>query len=75
MITNETVCKIYQSLTFLLWQLITVVLVTFVAIVFVVFVVTLSITIIISSHSVTEVSSILFKYSLFSQKLVLRFQL
>ena len=74
MITNKTVCKIY-FFTFLLWQLIEVVLITFVAIafvffvaiVFVFFVDKLSTTIIISSHSVTEVSVIPFKNILFSQ--------
>ena len=62
MITNKTVCKIKQSLTFLLWKFIEAVLVIFVAIVFVFFVDTLLITIITLSHSVTEVSVIVFKY-------------
>ena len=48
------------------------VLITFVAIVFVIFVDTISITVIISSHSITEVSGILFNY--FSQIHVLGFQ-
>ena len=73
MIANKTVCKI--SLTFLLCQFIEAVLVTFVAIVFVFFVDKLSMTIIISSHSVTAVSAIFFKYFLFPQIYVLRFQL
>ena len=60
---------------FLLWQFIEAVLVTFVAIVFVIFVAIVSITIRISSHSVTEVPAILFKYLLFSQIHVLGFQL
>ena len=48
---------------------------TFVAIIFVIFVDTISITVIISSHMITEVSSILFKDLLFSQIHVLEFQL
>ena len=50
------------------------VLITFVAIVFVIFVDTISITVIISSHSITEVSGILFNYLPFSQIHVLGFQ-
>ena len=45
------------------------VLVTFVAIVFATFVDTISITYIISSHAITEVSTILFRYSPFTQKM------
>ena len=73
MITNETICKIKQSLTFLLCEFIETVLVTFTAIVFVFFVAVVSIKIIISSHSVPEVSVILFKYFLFSKIYVLGF--
>ena len=65
MINKKTPCKILQSLTFLLWQFIETVLVTFLAIIFVVFVDIVSITVIISSYSITEVSAILFKYLLF----------
>ena len=54
MITNKTVCKISQSLTFLPCQYFEAVHVTFVAIVFVFFVDKLSITITISSHSVSQ---------------------
>ena len=50
-------CKIKQSITFLLWEFIEAVLVTFVAIVFVFFVYTVSIAITVSSHSVTELSA------------------
>ena len=83
MITNKTVCKIQQSLTFLQQQFIDAVVVTFVAMVlifvvtiaFVFYVDTISITITISSHLVTEVSATLFKYLLFSQIYVLGFQL
>ena len=66
MITNKTICKIWNCLTFLLWQFllwqfatlvfcVAVVFVIFVGILFVFFD-TLSITIIISSYSVIEVS-------------------
>ena len=65
MVTNKNVFKIYQSISVLLWQFIEVVLVTFVAIVFVFFVDTMPITGIISSHSITELSAILFKYLLY----------
>ena len=65
MINKKTPCKILQSLTFLLWQFIETVLVTFLAIISVVFVDIVSITVIISSYSITEVSAILFKYLLF----------
>ena len=75
MIDNKTVWKINQSLAFLLWKFIEAVLVTFVAVVFGFFVDILSIAIIISAHSVTEVSAIFFKYLLFSQIYVLEFQL
>ena len=71
MIANKTVCKIKQPLIFLLLQYID----TFVAIVSVFFVDTISVTDIISSHSITEVSAIIFKYLLFSQIHVLGFQL
>ena len=74
MITNKTVCKIYQSilyLTFLLLQFID----AFLAIVSVIFVDTISITDILSSHAITEVSVILFKYLLFAQIHVLGSQL
>ena len=60
---------------FLLRQFIEAVLVTFVAILFAIFVDTISITVIFSSHSITEVSAILFKYLLLSQIHVLGFQL
>ena len=63
------------SYLFLLWQFTEAVLVTFVDMVFVIFVDRISITYIISSHSITEVSPILFKYLLFSQIHVLGFQL
>ena len=78
MITNETVCKIQQSvlyLNFLLWQFTEEVFASFVAIVFVIFVDTISIADIISSHVITKVSVILFKYLLFSQMHALGFQL
>ena len=75
MIANKTACKIYQSLTFLLRQVIEAVLVTFVVIVFVFFIDKLFITIIISSHFVNEVSATPFKYFLFSQIHVIGFQL
>ena len=58
----------------LLWKFIEAVLVTFLGIAFVIFADRLSITIIISSHSATGVSSILFIYFLFSQIHVLGFQ-
>ena len=58
---------------FLLYQYIEALLVTIVATVFVIFVDKISITIIISSHSVTEVSATPFKYLLFSQIHVLGF--
>ena len=51
--------------TFLLKQFIVAELLTFVAAVFAFFVDTISVTIIISSHSVTKVAAILFKYLLF----------
>ena len=60
MVANKIVCNV--SLNFILSQFIEAVLVTIVAIVFVFFVDALSITITISSHSVTEVSTIVFKY-------------
>ena len=63
------------SSTLLLLQFIKAALVTFVAIVFAFLVDALSINIIITSHSVTEVSAILFKYLLFSETHVLGFQL
>ena len=56
---------------YFLWQVID----TFVAIVFVSFVDTVSITDIISSHAITEVSAILFKDFLFSQTHMLGFQI
>ena len=74
MIANKTVCKIQQSifyLTFLICQFIN----TFVALVFAIFVDTISITDIGSSHAITEVSAILFRYLLFSQIHALGFQL
>ena len=49
-------------------------LVTFIAIVFVIFVDTISIAVIISSHSINEVSVILFRYLLFPQMHVPGFQ-
>ena len=70
----KTVCKIKQSilhLTFLSSDFID----TFVAIVFVIFVYKISITDIISSHMITEVSAILLKYLSFSLMHVLGFQL
>ena len=70
MITNKTVCKIWKFLTFLLGQFVGAVLVTFAF-----FVDKFSITTIISSQLVTEVSAILLKYLLFSQIYVLGFQL
>ena len=63
MITNKTICKIKQYLTILSSEFID----TFVFIVFVIFVDKLSITDVISSHVITEVSAILFNYLLFSQ--------
>ena len=63
MITNKTVYKIKQYLTILSSEFID----TFVVIVFVIFVDKLSITDVISSHVITEVSAILFNYLLFSQ--------
>ena len=62
MINKKTPCKILQSVTFLLCKFIETVLVTFLAIIFVVFVDIVSITVIISSYTITEVSAILFKY-------------
>ena len=75
MIAKKTMYKTYQSLTFLLWQFVEEVFLTFVAIVFVIYVVTISITDIISSHVITEISAILFRYLPFSQIRVLEFQL
>ena len=49
-------------------------LVTFIAIVFVIFVDAISIAVIISSHSINEVSVMLFRYLLFSQMHVPGFQ-
>ena len=63
MITNKTVYEIKQYLTILSLEFID----TFVVIVFVIFVDKLSITDVISSHVITEVSAILFNYLLFSQ--------
>ena len=63
MITNKTVYEIKQYLTILSSEFID----TFVVIVFVIFVDKLSITDVISSHVITEVSAILFNYLLFSQ--------
>ena len=60
---------------FSLRQFIEAVVVTFVFILFVIFVDTISITVIFSSHLITEVSAILFKYLLLSQIHVLGFQL
>ena len=70
MIANKSLCKVCQSLTFLMRHFIETVLKTFsifVPIMFVFFVDTLSILVITSLHSVIEVSAILFKYSLFLQ--------
>ena len=58
-------------LFFLLWQLFA----TFIAIVFVIYTDSISITDLISSQVITEVSEILFKYLSFSQIHVLGFQL
>ena len=61
MIINKTMCRIYQSilyLTFLSSEFIDL----FVAIVFLILVHTISITCIISSHAITEVLAIHFKY-------------
>ena len=63
MITNKTVYEIKQYLTILSSEFID----TFVFIVFVILVDKLSITDVISSHVITEVSAILFNYLLFSQ--------
>ena len=75
MIGNKTEYQIQQSLTSLLWQFVEEVCLTFVAIVFAIFVDTISKTDIISSHVITEVSAILFKYLLFSKTHELGFQL
>ena len=64
---------INNKLTFLLKQFIVAELLTFIATIFVFFVETISITIMISSHSVTKVAAILFKYLLFSKIHVLGF--
>ena len=60
--TNKTIYKIQQYLAFLTWQFIEGALLTLGLIVLVFFVDTKSVTIIISSHSVIEVSAISFKY-------------
>ena len=59
--------NIANLLLFLLSQFIEAVLVTFVALVFVLFVDIISITNIVLSHSITEVSTTLLKYLLLSQ--------
>ena len=71
MITNKTVYEIKQYLTNLSSESID----TFVFIVFVIFVDTFSITDVILSHVITEVSAILFKYLLFSQMQMLGYEL
>ena len=71
---HKRYAKKQKSLTFLLWLFIEAVLVTFFAIAFVFFVDTISMTVIILSHSITEVSALPFKYLLFSQIYVLGFQ-
>ena len=75
MITDKTVCRINQSIlyfTFLPLEFIDTVLLP---IVFAIFVNKISITCIISSHAITELSAIFLKYFLFSQVHVLRSQL
>ena len=66
MITNKNVCKIYQSILYLTFSLLQFID-AFVAIGSVIFVDTVSITDIISSHAITEVSVILFKFLLSAQ--------
>ena len=78
MVTNKNVRKLKQSilyLTFLSSDFFDTIHVAFVDTVFVTFVDTLSVTFIISSHSITELSAILFQYLLFPQIHVLGFQL
>ena len=75
MINNKTLCKIEQSLTFLLWQFIEAVLIKFVAIVSLFFAYAISVKVKILPHSLTEVSAIPFKYLLFSQIHVLGFKI
>ena len=78
MITNKTICRIYQSILYLLFlssKIIEAVLVTFVDIVFATFVDTIFITCLISSHGLTEVSAIVTRYLSFSQIHVLGLKL
>ena len=77
MVTNKNVWK-YKNpgcLTFLLTEFIDTVLTTFVGIVLATFVDTLSAKFIILLHTITELLTILFKCSLYSQIHVLGFQL
>ena len=78
MVTNKNVCKIKQSILYLIFSLsefINTISMIFADIAFVTIVDRPSIMLIISSQIITESSTILFKYLLFSQIHVLGFQL